>query len=54
MSKRYILDVEADDIGDLFITLPVELIEELGWREGTELEYTEETDGSIILKAIEE
>ena len=54
MSKRYILDVEDDDYGDLFITIPTELMEEMGWRAGTKLEYTEETDGSIILKAIED
>ena len=48
------LTIEDDDYGDLFITLPVELWEEMGWKAGTKLEYTEETDGSIILKAVDE
>ena len=54
MSNRYTLTIEDDAYGDLFITLPVELWEEMGWKAGTKLEYTEETDGSIILKAVDE
>tara|TARA_B100001057_G_scaffold461740_1_gene514048 strand:+ start:1690 stop:1857 length:168 start_codon:yes stop_codon:yes gene_type:complete len=54
--KRYILEVEEDEhTGDSFVTLPEELLAETGWTPGDVLEYTEETDGSIILtKIIEE
>ena len=50
MSKRFTLPVEVDDFGDMSITLPAELMEDLGWYEGTELEWSEETDGSVVLK----
>lgn len=54
MSKRYILPVEEDEHGDCFITLPDELLDETGWVCGDELEYTEEIDGSIIIKKTSE
>ncbi len=50
MSKRFTLPVEVDDFGDMSITFPEELMTELGWHEGTEIEYTEELDGSVILR----
>jgi len=53
MSKRFTLPVEVDDFGDMSITLPAELMEDLGWYEGTELEWSEETDGSVVLKKSE-
>lgn len=52
--KRYVLDVHEDEHGECFITLPEELLEETGWGEGTNLEWSEEIDGSIILKKVEE
>ena len=35
----YILEVQEDDNGDLFITFPDDLIEELGWEEDDILEW---------------
>ena len=52
--KRYVLQVEEDAAGECFITLPDELLAETGWLEGTELEWSEEIDGSIILKKSDE
>lgn len=53
--KRYVLDVQEDEhTGECYITLPEELLEETGWVEGTNLEWSEEIDGSIILKKVEE
>ena len=54
MSKRFTLSIEEDEYCDLFITLPLELLEEMGWKAGTTLEYTEETDGSLKLVAIDD
>ncbi len=54
MSKRFTLPVEVDDEDNCFITLPEELIDELGWHEGTMLEWSEDIDGSIILKKSED
>ena len=52
--KRYILEVEVDEHGECFITLPDEMLDETGWNVGTMLEWEEETDGSIVLHEIKE
>jgi|TARA_B100000073_G_scaffold99144_1_gene78810 bifunctional DNA-binding transcriptional regulator/antitoxin component of YhaV-PrlF toxin-antitoxin module len=52
--KRYILEVEVDEHGECFITLPDEMLDETGWDVGTMLEWEEETDGSIVLHQINE
>ena len=33
-ATKYTVDVEKDDNGDTIITLPDELLEEMGWKEG--------------------
>lgn len=53
MSKRYVLDVEVDEHGECFITLPDELLDEMGWAEGTELDWSEDIDGAVILRKAE-
>ena len=54
MSKRYVLEVQEDEHGEVFVELPEELLEEAGWLVGDVLEYSEETDGSIRLEKVEE
>jgi bifunctional DNA-binding transcriptional regulator/antitoxin component of YhaV-PrlF toxin-antitoxin module len=46
----YILEVQEDVNGDPFITLPDELIEELGWYEGDILEWNVKGSGMILSK----
>ena len=46
--KRFTLRIEEDDYGDNYIHIPEDVMRECGWDIGTELEYEEETDGSII------
>lgn len=53
MSRRFILEVQEDEHGECFVQLPDELIDELGWQVGDELEYTME-DESIILRKVDE
>ncbi len=53
MSKRYVLNVEVDEHGECFLTLPDELLDEMGWTEGTELDWSEDIDGTVILKKLE-
>lgn len=53
MSNRFTVPVEEDDFGDLIITLPTEVVNDLGWYEGMDLEWSEEIDGSIVLKKSE-
>lgn len=52
MSHRFTTNLEEDDYGDLFLTIPYEVCEELGWNVGTELDYelTEDGTGFIVRK----
>jgi len=46
----YILEVEEDENGDPFITLPDETREELGWQEGDVLEWDVKGNGIVLSK----
>ena len=46
----YILEVQEDENGDAYITLPDEIIEELGWDEGDVLEWDVRGSGIILTK----
>lgn len=50
----YILEVQEDDNGDLFITFPDEIIEELGWQEDDILEWNLKGEGIILSKLNDE
>ena len=52
--KRFTLRIEEDEYGDNYIHIPDDVMKECGWDIGTNLEYEEETDGSIILHKIDE
>ena len=52
--KRFTLRIEEDDYGENYIHIPDDVMRECGWDIGTELEYEEETDGSIILHKVDE
>jgi hypothetical protein len=44
------LIVKEDEYGELYIELPNELMEEMGWDENTELVWTVYDDGKIGLR----
>jgi bifunctional DNA-binding transcriptional regulator/antitoxin component of YhaV-PrlF toxin-antitoxin module len=46
----YILEVEEDENGELFITFPEEVIEDLGWEEGDVLNWDVKGNGIILTK----
>ena len=48
MSQRFTTHLEEDDFGDLILTIPYEVCEELGWDVGAELEYDITEDGSAF------
>ena len=51
MSHRFTTQLEEDDYGDLILTTPYEICEELGWTVDTELQFEiGDDDNSIILK----
>ena len=51
MSKVYTADIlEANDgTGDLILQFPDELLTEMNWKEGTELNLSLEKDGVIVI-----
>ncbi len=46
----YILEVQEDDNGELFITFPEDIVEALGWQEGDVLEWKLKGNGVILSK----
>ena len=51
MSHRFTTKLDEDDYGDLILTIPYEICEELGWNIQTELQIELGDEGSsIILK----
>ena len=46
----YILEVQEDENGDQYITLPDEVIEDLGWQEGDVLNWDVRSNGIILNK----
>lgn len=50
MSKRFIVELFEDDYGELVLPIPNEICEELGWTEGTKLNYTLNGDEFTLAK----
>jgi bifunctional DNA-binding transcriptional regulator/antitoxin component of YhaV-PrlF toxin-antitoxin module len=46
----YILEVQEDENGDVFITLPEEVLEELCWQEGDILNWDVRGEGIVLSK----
>jgi len=44
----YFIELEEHEDGDLFLTLPEEVIETLGWETGTLLTWDVKGDGIIV------
>ena len=48
MSHRFTTKLEEDDFGDLIVTIPYEICEELGWTIEDELDYDITEDGNAF------
>ena len=46
----YILEVQEDENGEQYITLPDEVIEDLGWQEGDVLNWDVSGEGIVLSK----
>jgi bifunctional DNA-binding transcriptional regulator/antitoxin component of YhaV-PrlF toxin-antitoxin module len=46
----YILEVQEDENGELYIEFPEEVIEELGWQEGDILNWDVRGEGIVLSK----
>jgi hypothetical protein len=54
MSKRFTLKLELNEFEELSIHIPDEVCEDLGWYEGTELEFeVDDVSNSFTLKKVE-
>jgi hypothetical protein len=52
--KKWILPTEVDGLtGDVFVTFPDDLLEAANLKEGDQVEWVEQSDGSCLLKKIE-
>ena len=45
--KSFTVKLEQDENGDLLLPFPDELLTDMGWAEGTELEWKINPDGSV-------
>ena len=50
MTDRYIGKVVEDEEGELMLEFPVEMLSQMGWDEGTLLEWMIDEEENIILK----
>jgi bifunctional DNA-binding transcriptional regulator/antitoxin component of YhaV-PrlF toxin-antitoxin module len=46
----YTLEIQEDESGELFLQLPNELVDELGWEEGDILEWKLKGTGVVLSK----
>lgn len=44
---------EDPDTGELYVEFPQRLLEQLGWKEGDDLQWVEGTDGVWSIKKVE-
>ena len=42
----------VDNNGQYKITLPKELVEDMGWKPGTKIRFVEDKDGNVILRVV--
>jgi hypothetical protein len=55
LRKTFTVQVEQDDAtGDLFVPVPKELLEELGWIEGDDIQWFENSNGTWTISKVED
>lgn len=50
----YIIEVQEDQDGELFIEFPEDIIEELGWQEGDVLSWNLKGEGIVLSRLNDE
>lgn len=48
--KSYSITLQETEAGELYLPLPDEVLKELGWSEGTQIDWVDNKDGSWTLK----
>lgn len=54
MSDRYIGNVVEDENGELLLEFPVDMLSQMGWDEGTLLEWMVDEEERVYLKEAED
>jgi bifunctional DNA-binding transcriptional regulator/antitoxin component of YhaV-PrlF toxin-antitoxin module len=52
--KRYTVELEEDENGELILPLPDELLKEMSWKEGDQLNFTDNKDGTYSMTKVEQ
>jgi hypothetical protein len=52
MSKQYTVDIQENADGELILPLPEEMLKEVGWKEGDDLNWEDNKDGSYTLTKV--
>ena len=47
-----VITQEDPETGDMLIPIPPQLLKELGWKEGDDIDFTIDDKGRIVLKKI--
>ena len=51
MKMTGLVDLKETTDGDLFFTIPDDVLERLGWKEGDELKFTER-NGNVLIRKV--
>lgn len=49
---KYKLSIKEDVNGELFLEIPPQLLKNLNWNEGDELEFIEKDNGKILIRKL--
>jgi bifunctional DNA-binding transcriptional regulator/antitoxin component of YhaV-PrlF toxin-antitoxin module len=49
-NQKYEVILQEDENGDLLLPLPEPLLKEMGWGEGTEIEFVTDSNGRIVMR----
>lgn len=52
--KKYTIEVQENEDGEPFIEFPDEVMDQVGWKEGDNIKWIDNGDGSFTLKKVEE
>ena len=51
--EGYVMKVQEDESGELFLEFPDDMMDEMGWKAGDNLVWTPRDDGSWVLAKVE-
>lgn len=51
--NKYTIPVEEDSEGNQYLQFPLDVLEQLGWKEGDTLNWDAQQDGTVIVTKVE-